>query len=173
MAWASTSANAGNEVYIKMMAIRVKHQPGNSTAFDASAFYVENMKQQVASVTAPSGTGWTTGISPTSPQCQIAASFTNEWKWLQQRWNDDFSVLWTKVIKISKETGVHAEKKLFRANIPIFKVAKWNDQGNAQDGHIYIYYWCDCCTQNPTLTTIAAADRPALAFTWRLSFTDV
>lgn len=176
--WASTDANAANEVYIRIMVLRVKEAQGNPTTAVSTVPTADNVFDSVL----VSGGRWDgTGVVTSWPTSGTNAArqmgnFTNTWKYLHARWGNDFQVLKSKTIKISKETGVNSEKKLFKMNIPIFKPAHWDGTTNtdAQDGHIYIYYWMDGSSQDPILALASyAATRPHMGFTWRLSYTDV
>lgn len=175
--WASIDGAAANEVYIKMIVLRVKEAQGTPT----SAFNEIPKADNIFDSVNVTGTRWNgSGIITTTPaadaQSKIMVNFTNVWKYLHARWGNDFQVLKTKVFKVSKETGINAEKKLFKLNIPIFKPAHWDDASNPQDGHIFIYYWADCVSQDPNLAVATAGfvnTRPCLGFTWRLSYTDV
>lgn len=176
--WASTNAKAANEVYIKFMVIRVKEAQGSPTTAVTSIPTADN----VFDVVNPAGTrfdgsGVVTNFTlGADAQSKIMANFANEWKFLHSRWGNDFQVLKRKTWKVSKETGVNAEKKFFKINIPIFKPAHWDDADNPQDGHIYIYYWVDSFTQDPNLDRLDADFnncRPSMGWTYRVSYTDV
>lgn len=175
--WASTTTNAANEVYVKMMILRVKEAQGDTNMAVSQVPVADNVFDSVNAT----GTRWDgSGVITTTPaadaQSKIMVNFSNVWKYMHRRWGNDFQVLKVKVWKLSKETGVNSEKRFFKMNIPIFKPCHWDDTNNAQDGHIYIYYWADSVSQDPNLPYDNAGFpgcRPSLGFTWRVSYTDV
>lgn len=175
--WASTNSNAANEVYVSILVLRTKQQPGSITtdAISGQVPYIENNFDQVSPTgTRWAGTGWQTSGAPTA-KSQVCADYSNMWHYTDLRWKNDFDILKYKVVKVSKETGVNSEKKKFKFNLRVMKPAYWSDSGAPQDGHIYVYWWCDNAFQNPALpvASIVAGDRPDLGMTWRLTFTDV
>jgi len=175
---ASNDALAANEIYVKIMVVRVKEAQGNPTTAVSTVPTADNYFDSILA----GGTRWNgSGVNTTvaggiDNRARDLVNFTNTWKWMHARWGNDFQILKTKVIKISKETGINAEKKLFKMNIPIFKPAHWDGPTSTdpQDGHIYIYYYSTQASQNmiETLANMPLC-RPVLGFTWRLSFTDV
>lgn len=175
--WAGTSAVAANEQYVKMIIVRVKQAQGNPNSLVSIIPFADNYTQPISrsgGTSVGDGKGWGTSGGG-DIKAAIMADFTNEWKYLYSRWGNDFQILKRKVWKVSKETGVNAEKKLFKMNIKIFKPAFWDDNDNPQDGQIYLYYWCDNPCEDPALpvASITGQTRPTLGMTYRLSFTDV
>lgn len=178
MVWASTAATAGNEVYVSYLVIRIKDSQGSPTSAVSTAPTLDQIFEYVGQ----SGSKFTgnqmtfagtpAGSINNSETIQLA-SMISRWKYYSNRWKDDWTILMHKVIKVSKETGVNAEKKMWRRNININQPAFWDDSGNWQDGHILMYWWVD----NPTQTGagIAVGDntiRPAAAISYRLTYRD-
>lgn len=176
--WASTDANAANECYVKIMVLRVKEGQGTPTSAVTTTPTADNVFDSINTLTSRwTGSGVNSGplAGSSSVKAKVMLNFTNVWKYLHARWGNDFQVLKSKVIKVSKETGVNSEKKLFKMNIPIFKPAHWDGTTSTdpQDGHILIYYWCDQPSQDPVLALASMAPtRPQMGFSWRLSYTD-
>lgn len=178
--WANTSANAANEVYVRIMVVRWKQAQGDPTTQVSTVPTADNTFDSVnAAAPRYNGTGINTTFTLSADNyAYVMANFSNQWKYMHNRWKNDYQILWKKTIKVSKETGVNAEKRFFKANIPIFKPASFAGvtDTDAQDGHIYIYYWCDCVSQNPAQLPFDgtfSALRPSLGYTYRLSWTDL
>lgn len=158
---ASTSANAAAEVYVTLLILRVKQAQGTTTSLGTEVPYLTNVYEYINNTATLS--------SPPNGQNGSKGAFVNHWNWINMRWKNDFHILKKKTFAIGKPDGNPPLKRFFKFNIPVFKPAHWEDYSNPQDGHIYLYYWCD--EVRPT-GAIVDGDRPQMWLTWRMSYTD-
>ena len=63
------------------------------------------------------------------------------------------------------------KKKLVKFNVRINQPCWWK-AGEAQDGHIYVYWYVDSVKQDGSVVGNENI-RPIINFTWRLTYTDV
>lgn len=160
---ANIDGSAANEVFVRFLVVRVKE----AQSFNENAEFstrAPNMKQIFEFI------GDTNNIQdPTSMEGRSA--FPQTWRWYNNRWANDFTVLKQFVVKVSKETGADYEKKLIKFNLRVNQPCRW-DGGEPQDGHIYMYWYADQIMQNSS-TVAGEVVRPVLRFSWRTTYTDV
>lgn len=166
------------------MVVRIKQQPGTTTSSaSGSVVYADNAWDAFQTTqTRWSGAGSAYPAGAALTKGGVMASFAaRAWKYLDNRWKNDFSVLKMKVMKVSKESGINAEKKFFKMNLRIMKPAFWTDDNNPQDGHIQVYWFCDNPFQDPNYAVAngvpnapaVSGVRPHLGLSWRLTYTDL
>lgn len=163
MIQANVDPDAANEVYFKIMVVRVK----DAEAFDA----VSRTSTKTPTIKQIYDFFGDTNDMDDPVSFGGREAFINTWKFYSNKWADDFTILKQKVIKIAKETGSPDEKKLFKMNIRVNQPAKWEDD-SPQDGHIFIYYFCDSLRQNGA-SIGAELVRPVLRLTVRTTWTDI
>ncbi|ALE29601.1 coat protein [Lake Sarah-associated circular virus-8] len=92
-------------------------------------------------------------------------------KRINNRYSKGFKVLYSKMVKVSKETGADYEQRIWKARIPIMKPCQWGNTDatgitDVGPGQIVIYCW----DNEPSAL---AADHPLVKVGGRLSWTDV
>ena len=162
---ASIQAKAVNELYVRILVLRVKSAQGNTNSYGSSVPYIPNIWEFINNTQIPPDlNGQNTG----------RGAFINNWKWYNSRWKNDFQILKLKTIKVAKEQGAGELKRLFRINLRVNKPAHWTETDLEQDGHIYLYYWCDqVVTDESAVPPMDDGDRPTMWCSWRTTFTDV
>lgn len=172
--WASLLPEAANEVAIRFLVIRTKNAQGNVTDTSSLAPFLDTAKQYINDENpVRDGGPIRIAVTPGSERLRAQLAWANGWNWMDQRWKNDFEILKFKTYKISKPEGVHNERIKFKWNIRIMKPAFWNSANEAQDGHIICYWWADSPFTNAVVPTEPIDARPSLAFSWRLTYTDV
>jgi len=159
---ASVATNAASEVYVTVMVVRVKNAGGSTTTLATEIPYLQNIFEFIGSTSSLS--------TPPNGQNGGRGAYINNWNYVNARYKDDFQILKKKTYRIGKPDGNPPLKVMFKMNIPIFKPAYWDDTNNPQDGHVYLYYWCDQVTFDDR--AITAGDRPVMWASWRTSYTD-
>lgn len=162
---AHLESTAPRELYFKMMVVRVKDAQGfgadASNVQDTYAPYVKQFFDFFEDAGEPN--------APIAPPGKLA--FINTWKYYNNRLRDDFTILKTKVLKLSNEEGADMEKKLIKFNLRVNQPAQW-DGTEPQDGHIYVYWFVDAVRANGAVVGQENV-RPVMHFTWRTTYTDV
>lgn len=163
MLQASVAAAAVAEVYVTILIVRVKDAQGAIAKFDSDTPSVPNIYEFIGNTAFPPSI---------NGQANGRQAYINNWRYINSRWRDDFTILKKKVLKVGKPDGNPPLKKMFKITCPIFKPAYWDDSQYPQDGHLYIYWWCD---QVLTLGSgePQANERPTMWGSWRVSYTDV
>jgi len=159
---ASVKAEAVAELYVTILIVRVKDAQGTITSFASEVPYVPNIFEFIGNTAAPPGLNGQNGGR---------GAFINNWNYINSRWKDDFTIVKKKTFSLGKPDGTPPLKRYFKFTIPIMKPAFWDDSNNAQDGHHYLFYWCDQVRTDDGI--IEDGDRPALWGAWRVSYTDV
>lgn len=165
MVEANLSTAAPREQYMRFLVVRVKSAQGiGQTATYTEGTYAPYVKQLFDMFE---------DDDPVDKPISFSGKlgFINTWKFYDNRLRDDFTILKNKVIKISNEEGADFEKKLVKFNVRINQPCWWK-AGEAQDGHIYVYWYVDSVKQDGSVVGNENI-RPIINFTWRLTYTDV
>lgn len=160
---ANTSSSAANEVWFKILVVRVK----DAESFDATSPYsirVPNLKQIYEFI----GDPWDID-DPVEFGGRDA--FAMNWRWYNNRWSNDFTILKSWKVKVARDTGTDDEKKLIKFNIRVNQPARW-DGGEPQDGHIFVFWYCDQL-RNDNAAVGNSTVRPVLRYSYRVTYTDI
>lgn len=162
MLQANTLADTANEVYVRFLVVRVKEGlMFDPTTGSTSPPHIKMIYEFIGD----------TGDLNEPVTFNGRSAFINTWKYYNSIYSKYFTVLKNKVVKISKETGADFEKKLIKFNIRVNQPCTWS-QNSPQNGHIYIYWYCDGIRQDGVLP-IESGLRPSIAWTYRVTYTDV
>jgi len=158
---ASVQAEAVSELAITVLIVRIKDAQGPVTTYGNEVPSVPNIFEFIGNSSDP---------PVLSGQNGGRGAFINNWNYINSRWKDDFTILKKKTYYVGKPDGTPPLKRFFRMNIPVMKPAFWDDSSNPQDGHLYMYYWCDQVRTDDLAAQ--AGDRPVMWGAWRTSYTD-
>lgn len=161
MAHHSLSANSADEVYITIVIVRVKEAIDAIDSNVTDDPMLKNIFQVGQSTTAPN----------ILPSGDSRTAFVNaDWKYYNNKRQDDYTVLYKKTVKVSKVEGSSEEKRLIRKNIRVNQPCWWDDSDHEGDGHIYAYWYSDVTNSTSPTTPI---DLPRLFYGYRVTYTDV
>lgn len=168
------NARIGGKIFIRHLNMRFHLKAGITSTADNEQ-YVRIMIIRFNNI--QTSTNWSAFSSIPDLQTLFDSAVTNDIDYQMQpyhkinnRYSKGFTILYNKLVKVSKETGADFEQRAWRAKIRVMKPCHWGsaDTNGVTDvgpGQIVAYAWDNESSLN-------AADHPFLKMGCRISFTD-